>query len=68
MIKHRPHANPVTHWQVSAAREYMAAGFSLKQTANLLGVLSSDLDQGLWKWFSIDIEGRPRRYEPEFVA
>ncbi len=68
MTQHRAHANPVSHLQVSAAREYLAAGISLKDTAALLGVLTSDLDQGLWKWFGIDLETAPRRYQPDFVA
>lgn len=54
------------HWTVSAAREYLAAGFSLKQVAGMLGVLSQDLDQGLWRWFGIEIEKAPRRYAPDF--
>lgn len=67
-MKHQAHANPVNHLQVSAAREFLAAGFTLKQTAQQLGVLSSDLDQGLWRWFGDELEKAPRRYEPEFVA
>ncbi|MDR7232807.1 hypothetical protein J2X45_003917 [Caulobacter sp. BE264] len=52
--------------KVEAAREYMAAGFTLKQTAEQLGMLASDLDVALWTW--LGQKSAPRRYKPEFVA
>lgn len=58
----------VDHLKVSAAREYLSAGFTLKQAADLLGVLSNDLDRALWIWFGVDIEHKRRAYEPDFVA
>jgi len=63
---HKP-PSPLPLLIVSAAREFLAAGFSLQQVAEQLGVLRSDLDQALWAWIGV-ADRSPRRYEPEFVA
>lgn len=63
---HKP-ASPLPLLTVSSAREYLAAGFSLKQAAHQLGVMSSDLDQALWAWIGV-ADRAPRRYEAVFLA
>lgn len=62
---HKPSSLPLA--TVSAAREYLAAGLSLKQVAVQLGVMATDLDQALWAWIGV-ADQTPRRYGPDFVA
>ena len=52
--------------KVEAAREYMAAGFSLQQAAEMLGLLAAELDVALWAW--LGQKSTPQRYQPDFVA
>lgn len=63
---HKP-ATAVSLAVVSAAREYLAAGFSLQQVASQLGVMKADLDQALWAWIGV-ADHSPKRYQPDFVA
>lgn len=61
---------PMTLAILAEAKRMMAAGLGLHDTARALGVLSSDLDRGLW--FSIgespDTIGKPvrRLHEADF--
>lgn len=57
------HAIPIE--QVRQARQLLASGLSLKEAAARLGVLSSDLDQSLWVWFS-EPDYHAQKYSPDF--
>lgn len=63
--KHSP-VRIATLDKVEAAREYMAAGFSLQQAAEQLGMLASELDVALWAW--LGQKSAAPRCKPEFVA
>jgi len=63
---HKP-SSPLPLLTVTAAREFLAAGFSLQQVAEQLGVLKTDLDQALWAWIGV-ADQSPRRYQADFVA
>lgn len=66
--EHRPSVGrPVTLTDVSAARDMMADGCSLREAAERLDVMSTDLDLELWRWMGRDIPwDQPRRYAPDF--
>lgn len=58
----------VTMLEVAAARDYMRMGFSMKQAAEKLNLLSGDLDLALWRWIGADIPvlDAPSRPPPMF--